>query len=764
MRYANVLIESYSIVISFILAFYLYFHRNNMRRQTNWFIVMLVSNICMTVGDMTDWIFSGSTLPYSDTVLNIGMAFYFMSSGVLLTSYTFYLLAYQNLKVKSWAGILSGTLGLTQMVLGLCSPFAGGKLFFYVGADHAYHRGELFLLSQATAAVAYILQTVLLVQGVRKLQRREVAFLTSYIVLPVVGEVCQVAFYDVALLNVGATIAMLLIFINVQSSQELRIETVEAMARAKTDFLASMSHEIRTPINAVLGMNEIILRESSEENVLEYAENIKSASRKLLSIINDILDFSKIESKKMSIVPVPYGLSSLIHDLCNMTLDRAEKKGLSFRLNVSPEIPENLIGDEVRLNQIVLNLLTNAVKYTQSGYVELTVESENTSDSGILLKFRVKDSGIGIKAKDIGRLFDSFQRVDEEKNRSIEGTGLGLSIVKQLVELMGGTLSVQSVYGEGSEFAAAIPQGVLMREPIGDYQERIRARVKAEDHHKGAFVAPDARILAIDDNQMNLKVLQGLLKRVRVQLDLVSSGMEGIAKLEENTYDLIFLDDRMPHMDGMETFRLMRERNLLNGTPVIALTANAISGAREMYMQYGFQDYLSKPVNGDNLEKKLSRWLPEEKVVPVRDPDEEGQQKAPAGRDSGPEGDSGKEAGGFQELRTVLDFQKAMEYAGDEEEGLKMNLMFFCENYTPLYVSLRECFEKKEFDNYGIHAHALKSNAITIGATDLAELAREMEFACKENRTRDVEEKHGQLLESYRALVELIQEKGGGRA
>lgn len=756
MRYANILIEGYSVFVSFILAYYLYFHRNNMRRQKNWFIVMLVTNIVMTLADMTDWIFSYQSGPYINIILNVGMAAYFMSSGALIFSYTYYLLAYLDMKINHIIGVLSVVFGFIQIVMGFCSPFVNGHLIFYIGSDNAYHRGELFILSQLTAVVVYIMQIALLLRNRRKLQRKEVLFLTSYIILPVVGEMLQVIFYEIALLNVCAALALLLIFINVQSSQEIRIEKSEATARAKTEFIANMSHEIRTPINAILGMNEIILRESNEENIKEYSENIRSASKKLLGIINDILDFSKIESKKMEIIPVPYHVSSLVNDLHNLVADRAASKGLKLNFSVNPKMPENLIGDEMRINQIALNILTNAVKYTQAGFVECTIDYVEQGED-ILMSLEVKDSGIGIQKDDIDRLFDSFQRVDEKRNRSIEGTGLGLSIVKQLVDLMDGELSVQSTYGKGSDFVVHIPQKVLSEEPVGDYKKRIRKRESEQEVNEGMLIAPEARVLAVDDNEMNLKVLQGLLKRTRIQLDLAGSGQEAIEIVQEKEYDLVFLDHRMPHMDGIETLKTIKERKLLGTVPVIALTANAISGAREMYIQNGFQDYLSKPISGDRLEELLKRWLPAEKIV----------QDIPAeGEDIQEDAQSAPEEGLEQitrDLETMMiDMALAMEYAGNDREGLLMNLEFFCENFALLENNLIEDFNNKDYENYGTHVHALKSNALTIGAQDLSDKAKELEFACADKRTEEVDKGHPVLIEEYRSLVGKLRDKGYG--
>jgi CheY-like chemotaxis protein len=414
------------------------------------------------------------------------------------------------------------------------------------------------------------------------------------------------------------------------------------------------------------------------------------------------------------------------------------------------------LGDEIRLNQIILNLLTNAVKYTQKGRVELSIGFLERKDD-IVLRIEVKDTGIGIKKEDIGKLFSSFQRVDETRNRAIEGTGLGLSIVKQLVELMDGELSVHSIYGQGSEFAVSIPQKVLSDEPIGDYEERIKKRKIENNVQKDAFIAPDAKILAIDDNEMNLKVLQGLLKRTQIQIDLAGSGPEGIQMLRENSYDLILLDHRMPHMDGIETLQQMKEENLLHGIPVIALTANVVSGAREIYIQNGFQDYLSKPINGEKLEERLASWLPEEKRK--KRPQEEDYTKNEQPAD--------ETENLLQSLQQLIDVSQAMEYAGNDTEGLEMNLMFFCENAETLDESLCTDFENGDYANYSVHAHALKTNAATIGAVSLSEMAKELEFMFKERDTspdeqekRIWEEKHKNIIGIYRKLVRSIKDRG----
>ncbi len=401
---------------------------------------------------------------------------------------------------------------------------------------------------------------------------------------------------------------------------EAKVDVARSASRARAEFLSNMSHEIRTPINSILGMNTLILREANDREIRKYAANIQSSGKLLLAIINDILDFSKIERGKMDIVPVNYHLSSLLNDIGSMTLPMAHAKHLAYEVIVNPRIPDKLSGDDVRIKQILMNLLSNAVKYTDKGTVTLKVDFIRISYGKILLNISVSDTGRGIRTEDIDTLFDAFSRTDEKKNRSIQGTGLGLSIANNLVKLMGGKFIVESAYGLGTTFSFAILQTDVDPAPIGDYSVRSEPDTELpEEHYKESFIAPEARILAVDDNELNLKVVRGLLKNLKLNIDTVTCGKECIEACEnvkeEGGYDLIFLDHMMPEMDGIETFRLLKEQHLIDNTPVIALTANAIAGAREMFLNEGFTDYLPKPIEGKDLEDILHQYLPDDKVI-----------------------------------------------------------------------------------------------------------------------------------------------------
>ncbi|MDE7478864.1 MAG: response regulator [Lachnospiraceae bacterium] len=392
----------------------------------------------------------------------------------------------------------------------------------------------------------------------------------------------------------------------------------EQASRAKSDFLARMSHEIRTPINSVLGMDEMILRESDASNIKKYAMNIKIYANALLGIINDILDTSKIESGKMEILPVEYEFDSLLNDVVNMISARAKDKDLHFNVNVDETLPNKMYGDDVRIRQVLLNLLTNAVKYTHEGSVSFTVSGRRTDD-GIFICYEVKDTGIGIKEEDMPKLSESFERIEECRNRNIEGTGLGMNIVVNLLRLMGSELKVDSVYGKGTTFYFELPQRIVSDDPIGNFCDRAE-KLGEEYQYTGLFKAPDAKILVVDDNDINRMVFTCMLSNTEMQVTEAESGMETLRLVAKEHFDLIFLDHMMPELDGVETLQQMKtmENNLCKDTPVIILTANAVIGAKEQYLAEGFDDYLSKPIEPEKLEQMIRDRLPKEYVMDVR--------------------------------------------------------------------------------------------------------------------------------------------------
>ena len=397
-----------------------------------------------------------------------------------------------------------------------------------------------------------------------------------------------------------------------KKSAEAQKKEVEQIARSKDTFFANMSHEIRTPINTIIGLNEMILREDISDEIAENAINIQNASKMLLTTINDILDLSKLESGKMDIVPTQYEISSMFSDLVNLIWIRAHQKNLEFKVDIDPEIPSMLYGDEIRIKQVVTNMLTNAVKYTSSGSVTLSAKGERVAADQILLRISVQDTGMGIRKESLDDLFSSFKRVDESDNRNIEGTGLGLNITKQLIEMMGGKISVDSVYHQGSTFTVEVKQRIVNVRPIGVINFATQKQLNHRAAYRQSFIAPDARILVVDDNSMNLMVVVKLLRDTKVKVDMAESGREALQKTAENTYHVILMDHMMPEMDGAATLRAVRSqtKGFCQKTPVIALTANVMSDAEQVYRNMGFDGYLAKPISAPLLEAGLLKYLP----------------------------------------------------------------------------------------------------------------------------------------------------------
>lgn len=521
-------------------------------------------------------------------------------------------------------------------------------------------------------------------------------------------------------------------------------QEAEAANMAKSSFLANMSHEIRTPINAILGMNEMILREEKDPAIRGYAGNIQASGNSLLSIVSDVLDISKIESGKLEIIPVDYEVNSLISDCCNMAAGRAKAKELELLVECADNVPMKLCGDETHIRQIIMNLLTNAVKYTEKGTVKLIVSGRFT-DGGFVLKVDVSDTGIGIAEENLPQLFTQFQRFDLQRNRNIEGTGLDLSIVKRLCDLMSGTITARSVLGSGSTFTVELPQKVVDSTPCGGVNLNYSAGAEHEYHH--SFEAPEAKILAVDDLPVNLLVIANLLKETRIKIDTAGSGRECLDKCSQQKYDLILMDHMMPEMDGVQTFeKLHGDKSSPNfETPVIMLTANALAGMREQYMDVGFADYVSKPVRGAKLEEAIRRNLPESLIKPASP-------EIPAEAVS-------TEPSGFADICGAvpeLNVNAALQYCCGSAELLNDLLHDFTENDH--FSDLKAAFEEKRWEDYRRHAHSLKSTSLMIGLTGLSERARASELALKGGCTEFAELNHDSLIEEYSALLGKIKD------
>lgn len=530
---------------------------------------------------------------------------------------------------------------------------------------------------------------------------------------------------------------------------------------AKSQFLAKMSHELRTPINAVLGMNEMILRENEDASIAEYAENIKNAGNALLSQINDILDFSKIESGRLEIILSDYRLSDILSDVVLLLCDKATSKGLKFVVDVDKDIPDGLHGDEVRLRQILVNILNNAVKYTEKGSVLLSARAEKIASSAdeVLLTFHVRDTGIGIREEDLPKVFSPFHRIEEKRIRTIEGSGLGMSITKQLLEMMGSRLEVESVYGKGSDFYFSVRQHIWSHEAVGKFDARMRQHKVAAKPSAELFHAPDARILVVDDTPMNLTVVKDLLKRTMVQIDTAADGEQSLEMLRKNAYDIVFMDHLMPGMDGVATLHEIQKAagdmsvDFPNRkTPVIILTANAIAGVREKFLAEGFVDYLSKPVNPRLLEGMLLKYLPERLVQRVE------LEPGMLIEDERPRDDSAvnRLKQGLAKIDGI-DVSVGIENCGSEDTFFKV-LQEFASTGANRLAQIEHDLGEHDIRNYTVRVHALKSAARLIGAQDLSRQAAYLESCGNAMDIGEITTYTPNLLQHLVELLEQIQE------
>lgn len=538
---------------------------------------------------------------------------------------------------------------------------------------------------------------------------------------------------DAVLTNLGIIVYIIsLAFSSVMKlvSDNMRIS---AANQSKTLFLANMSHEIRTPLNAVLGFDEMILREAEDKKVLEYAESIRRAGVSLRDIINSILDLTKIESGKMEMIQGEYGTVQLLDDVCGMVSALAEEKGLSFELQADESLPERLWGDELHIRQVLVNLMTNAVKYTKEGGVTFQVQMVRGADEegNCSILFSVKDTGIGIREEDRERLFEKFERLDPAQNRNVEGTGLGMSIVAGLLEAMHSKIELKSVYGEGSEFYFVLEQRAGSGETIGKYE--LGAAREAPENDRETYIAPEARILIVDDVTLNLQVTCGLLKGLQIQIDAAESGEEAIRLVRQNRYDVILMDHMMPGMDGIEASKRIRQLSEVTGdsyyakVPILALTANALSGMKERFLEEGLQDFIGKPVEGKELERVLHKWLPKEKIVA------KGQEEP---RDAGEE----------QELPVPgLNAAAAGIYAAEKEMYENM-LRSYLRAIPGTKAKIGQLAEEKNREAYTVAVHGIKSASKLIGATEISKLAGQLEETAAGGNCEDAWKRTPELL------------------
>jgi len=534
-------------------------------------------------------------------------------------------------------------------------------------------------------------------------------------------------------------------------------EQAEKIAQNKTEanFLANMSHEIRTPINAIIGLDELILRENANEATKEYAKDIQSAGQTLLAIVNDVLDESRIRSGRMEIVPVEYSLSQIIHEVSVMFSPKALEKGLTLEINVDENLPDCYYGDDVRIRQVINNLVSNAIKYTDYGFITFSIEGSANGDTEYL-KVCVADTGIGIREEDQDKLFSAFERLDLQRNRNIEGTGLGLAISSSLLKMMDSELTFKSAYGVGTQFTFVLPQKIVGNTTILEAKQ-LGNNTKIGKHGKWGVVAPKARILVADDNELNVKVFCRLLESLGVNIDVAPNGLEAVGKSRTDIYDIIFLDHMMPVMDGIEALHLIKEDsdNPNQNTNIIALTANAIGGAMERYTKEGFDGYISKPFVPGDLESLIINLLPEDKLVEVDPKFELDEEKV-------------NEDSSESDLPNIdgIDWSIA-EVNLPERELLNSIVSDFITTSSREIGYVRSFYEgidkgqEGALNEYRIKVHALKNSAALIGAMSLSEKAKELEFAARDEKTDVINSKNDAFCMEYLSLAKELASKMG---
>lgn len=565
---------------------------------------------------------------------------------------------------------------------------------------------------------------------------------------------CQVFNNFTSLTSVGVTLVCICMYMSVENPDMLIIERLtyekeraDSANDSKSAFIANVSHEIRTPINAILGMNEMIIRENTEAVIGQYADDISTAARTLYGIINDVLDMSKMDSGRMDMVPVKYELNQLIYDAISLNQSRIDDKQLDFYVDIDPTIPKGYYGDDVRIKQVLSNLLSNAIKYTHEGFVRLMVNGEYRGDY-MDLRFQIKDTGIGIKSEDLEKLFIAFERIEESRNRNIEGTGLGITICSNLLKMMGSRLKVSSVYGEGSIFSFVLTQRIVNPEPIGDFSNFSN---KLKSHEGVRFKAPSVKILVVDDNTLNRRVFISLLSNTEMRIDEAESGEACLELTQKDQYDIIFLDHQMPGMDGIETLNYLKndKDNLNRKTPIVMLTADASSGMQEKYRNAGFDAYLSKPIFLNELEKLIRAYLPSFKIVVEEDKNEE-----KVVEEANPENWKDR----LPSIRGI-DWNEAIKHL-PTENVLIATLEEFHRSIEPEARILDSCMadldNPENMEMLRIKAHALKGSAAMIGAEMLSEGAREIEVAAREKDIELLREKYQYMVNYYRTFTERL--------
>ena len=713
-----------------------------------------------------------------------------MATALATFGYSKYVDSYVNDKRLLWISRFNEIVLVFDSVLLVITLFK--PIVMYVSPRGVLFHGPLYsFIVYGIPLYFVIVGTVILLSHYKSYPRRTFIYLIGAVIFTMAGLLFQIKYQNIRVFSFFiALVAIFILLLTLETPDYYKLldtyekldrsreeaekakKAAEAASVAKSQFLANMSHEIRTPMNTILGMDEMILRESENATVIEYAQNISHAGKTLLQIINDILDFSKIESGKMTIVNEPYHLSDILQEITTMIKVRSDERGLVFKYDFEENLPDYLMGDEVRVKQVLINVLNNAVKYTDYGQVYFKIIGERIiveDKPFVSLQFAISDTGRGMTKEELENIYVSFERLGENKNHNIEGTGLGLTITKNLVDLMGGDIRVESEPQKGSKFTITLKQEVLNEETVSEYAQDHRG---VEEEYNQKFTAPNAKILAVDDNEMNLMVVTSLLKSTEIKVVLAHNGYQALDRMREESFDAILLDHMMPGIDGIEVLQKAKEMpdNLCKDTPVIVLTANAIAGMKEKYLNLGFTDYLAKPVKGEELEEMLLKYLPEDKVsiqgkkeahfVPIMKSnyEEENSEKT--------ENASVVSSNKQETENAYISKENGMSFFGNNEKLYLDLVKVYADISAQKLDEIRAAYETENWTDYTTFIHALKSSSKNIGALAVYDLARRVEAAGhqmenEKNREYSLEfirKNHAELIRLYEETIKAAKE------
>ncbi|MGN0620584.1 MAG: response regulator [Porcipelethomonas sp.] len=771
----NIYFEVAAMVFLCVLIAHIILHYDT-KRMNRFFLKLAVCLFAVVTLDVGTAI----TISYASVIpvwLNTLLNFIYFSLDVLLEyMFTIYCLMCTYKEVKKGFVLYFTRIACVISMVVLLVNFKTGWVFSF-SSTNGYVHGPLYYLVYIMPIFFTMLNCILMLSHINNFNKKQKISIVAYTVVIFSGPVVQIVFSDILFILFSISVGFMLLMFSIQvpdykemsktmddlnhtrDDAEEAMKLAQSASKAKTDFLSSMSHEIRTPINAILGFNDMIMKKTHEARITEYSLNVQAAGKSLLSTITNILDFIDIENNKLKIENADYSSVMMLEDVISYAEYNAGKKKLELKIKIDENIPVGLHGDMNKLIQIFSNLISNAVKYTNEGCVEIDVSWKPQDEGQGYLSALIKDSGIGMTKEDIALITSMFQRVDKKRTYNIQGVGIGLSIVTRLLEMMDSHLEIESEYEKGTTVSFSVLQKVSDNAPVGDMAANNRAgSVRGRNDDENKFTSPNAKVLYVDDNQMNLDLFRICLSETEMVIDTAVNGLEALALLEKKKYDVIFLDHMMPVMDGLETIKIIKERNLCAGVPIIVVTANAVIGEKEKYLEAGFDDYLSKPVESVKLRDTLLKYLPKG-LVKKGEGEKESENRQTEIHSPAAASVPGKST--MEQLRSFLDVKSALAYCCDSEDFYKEILGSYLSGDKS--GDMQKFYDEKDYENYRITVHALKSTSLSIGANQLSEDAKNLEMAAKDGNIGYIDENHSTVLEEYKDVLGKIDDALNGR-